>query len=73
VLCNIHAQEHPEYAATQLDKHAYGCRDAYPPKVVRKWASFQNLDSEILLVAMNDDGCSFDTIADYIKRKWKTL
>ena len=40
VLCNLHALEHPEIAATQRNKTSYlGCRE-YLPGEVEDWADF---------------------------------
>lgn len=78
VLCNLHAQAHPEYAKKQKYKGTYGNGTELPPKVVLEWAG---LGSEIgyideldeSLAELNDTGASFSEIADIIQKNWRKL
>lgn len=42
VLCNIHAQEHPEIAKEQKDKTTYAGKSGSLPLIVQKWAGLDN-------------------------------
>lgn len=87
VLCNIHAQEHPEFAATQTDPTVYdGHRSRLSPDVMR-WAGMRDSLGETArgrgltsgsrrfrsLASANDAGVPFTVIADYIEANWRTL
>lgn len=78
VLCNIHAQEHPEIAAKQLSSNFYmGNSDLLPPAVI-KWAKLQSVDGGCVkvngishsLTVLNDSGkANFDKLADLIEEQ----
>jgi hypothetical protein len=78
VLCNLHAQEHPEIADTQKHKSVYlGARSALPPEV-QEWAGMNSDEGYITynlnLMSMNDlEGKSFTEIAKVIRKEWKKL
>ena len=78
VLCNIHAQNHPEIAKKQKFKFEYmGYNDFLPPAVV-KWAGMKSNDGEYSvnqasLSEWNDHGYSFQEIAQIIRENWQKL
>lgn len=78
VLCNIHAQDNPELAATQNSPHHYfGYNSVLPPNV-ENWTGMSNGTGWIYslntsLSLMNDTGKTFDTIADIIEKHWCEL
>lgn len=73
VLCNLHAQAHPEIAAEQTSKDGYMGRDSYLPAEVQVWAGLDTSTGELKggrsLAVMNDRGSSFKTIADAIEEQ----
>lgn len=86
VLCNLHAQAHPEEAARQISKLSYMGAKVYPPTAVHEWAGLvsANFPMHVKLVtkegasygsfaAANDSGVTFDEIADFIRRNWEQL
>lgn len=82
VLCNLHAQEHPEIAAQQEEPTEYCGKDEFPPELVWKdWAGMRGEDGEYVddlddlryLSGLNDDGVSFKEIAKVIRKHWKEL
>ena len=42
VLCNLHAQAHPELAATETNKHYYLDNDTFLPPMVMEWAGLND-------------------------------
>lgn len=80
VLCNLHAQEHPEIAKTQLLTTKYMDHDGTPPCEVTEWAGFRDHNhfgqiSTIKndLVTLNDTGKSFKQIAKIIEKHYTEL
>jgi hypothetical protein len=80
VLCNLHAQEHPEFAAKQSDKQLYGGDDSLPVDEVIKWAGFKpgNHAGQIpsvycTLTNLNDTGKTFNEISDIIEEHYEEL
>lgn len=77
VLCNIHAQEHPEFAAKQLTKIKYDGASSITPKIVQEWAGLKTrvgaIPNSCSLLVMNDNGMNFHQIADEIVENWKVL
>ena len=77
VLCNIHAQEHPEIAAAQQTRRAYMGSYALPPEEVLLWAGLESFRADAVriagelnfLEAHNDRGVSFSQIADAIEEQ----
>ncbi len=77
VLCNIHAQDHPEFAAKQRAPGMYDAQLCFLGKTVQKWAQAReyvpidltNRDGvAISLVGLNDSGeFTFNQIADVIE------
>ena len=69
VLCDI-----SPYRKSYLRmKDAVGDAKFYLPVKVGNWAGTLNLCAENTLANMNDMGMSFEKIAKYIERKWKSL
>lgn len=79
VLCNIHAYDHPEVAAAQLDSWEYLGSDTELPEEVMKWAGMQSMTGQIKgrsesLIDFNDcHGLTFPQIAKVIRKHWKDL
>ncbi len=78
VLCNLHAQAHPEIAATQKTKRRYLREEEFLPHEVREWAGLDFRNPEVKqprtgeltsLADLNDDGYSFDQLANIIQRQ----
>jgi hypothetical protein len=77
VLCNLHAQAHPEIAAKQKDKTHYMGFEEVLPSVVREWAgmTYRNGDHVVIgnrlaeLSHHNDAGRSFEEIANAIEEQ----
>ncbi len=69
VLCNIHAQEHPEIAAKETDPIRYMGKMSYPHDEVLAWAGVVKApgESAYKLSFMNDRGTSFEVIANWIE------
>lgn len=76
VLCNLHAQAHPEIAAPQWVSGRYLGVESYLPREVREWAGLESRNPEVLgdfrggrvsLSTFNDSGHSFSEIADAIE------
>ena len=75
VLCNIHAQDHPEVAAMQQDRNSYMGKASFPHKKVSKWADLEDCgDNRVSingiskhLAEHNDNGRTFLEIADAIE------
>lgn len=78
VLCNIHAQEHPEIAVQQKRKQHYLNEDAILPHPVQEWAGLATpngkLKSYDALTVLNDyTELTFPEIAKVIRKHWKEL
>ena len=74
VLCNLHAQAHPEIASTQSDPRYYMGNDAMPVSDVRNWAGLPVTynrvrinDGYFTLSHHNDKGATFLEIANAIE------
>lgn len=79
VLCNIHAQEHPEIAAKQMSSNYMG-QNAILPIAVREWAGLKTSDPLVKysnkhgekrtnLADLNDNKrFNFEKIADAIDK-----
>lgn len=76
VLCNLHAQEHPEIAAQQRKPGLYMGALYYLPDEVAKWAGLRDLGGDEgpeeghiqhTLARMNDQDKTFLAIAKYIE------
>ena len=77
VLCNLHAQTHPEIASKQKDD-SYMKQDEFLPKTVMKWAGIKTDDGDYscyseTLVGLNDAGVKFQEIAQIIRDNWEKL
>jgi hypothetical protein len=63
VLCNLHAQAHPETAAKQTEPNYYlGCQTFVPPAVAR-WAGL-NKDNGTLLRPIKIGSHRYDNLAE---------
>lgn len=74
VLCNLHAQAHPEIAAQQTDPNTYFGLVGLPATSVIYWADLPGHDPAVQhhskwtrLSALNDNGLTFNQIADLIE------
>lgn len=73
ILCNLHAQDHPQIAASQLSPTFYLGKKADLAHEVVRWADI-SVSSESVLMDMNDaKQWSFNQIADHIKENWRTM
>lgn len=76
VLCNIHAQLHPEFAAKQMYQTEYGHQENLLPSIVQEWSGVDDyiIGSHTHTLASINDGelgysrHSFKEIADYIQK-----
>lgn len=86
VLCNIHAQKHPEIASLELDKHAYLDAEVDLPNEVADWSGMHSHQGKIqsgvhykgqkynCLIELNDIAdMTFPEIAKVIRKHWKEL
>jgi hypothetical protein len=78
VLCNLHAQEHPEIAAKEKVKSRYMGASAKIPFDVMEWAGMNSSNDSITLyntiVDMNDtEKMPFGEIAKVIRKNYKLL
>lgn len=79
VLCNLHAEAHPKFAAKQTDKYSYDGNQELPPGIVTEWAGLStdtgffvdNYGQYFELISLNDNGNSFKQIADIIEANYK--
>lgn len=86
VLCNMHAQAHPEIAKTQRRAKEYlGC-EALPPHEVTEWSGMASDDGRLSssveingkfyndLADLNDNAkLTFPEIAKVIRKHWEEL
>ena len=76
VLCNLHAQAHPDIAARQPTTNGYIGQSLALPCEVMKWAGMASSLGRFrgtTLASENDQGASFNKIADLIDTHVKTL
>ena len=76
VLCNLHAQAHPDIAARQTSVTGYMGQSLILPNEVMKWAGMTNYLGSFNATTLsneNDQGASFNKIADLIDTHVKTL
>lgn len=83
VLCNLHAQSHPEIAEKEVDPSRYLGALHYLPEQVEFWADMKsnkgsssiyiNGRSYSSLADANDRGVSFRDIANWIKNNYEKL
>jgi hypothetical protein len=76
VLCNLHAEAHPEIAAQHTNPRSYIGNTQMPPTQVCLWANiyiwgnpYATGDVLLTLATMNDTGKSFKEIADFIEKE----
>lgn len=86
VLCNIHAQEHPEIAAEQTSMYEYLGEETELPFEVRDWAGMDSISGKFprglikevptadSLIDLNDDAeWNFKQVAKVIRKYYKEL
>ncbi len=89
VLCNLHAQAHPDFAARQRNPSSYDGNDATLGLNVRNWAGLKTTDGDFdrgevdgaprdslstSLIDLNDaEMWNFKRIATFIEKNWKAL
>lgn len=84
VLCNLHAQAHPEIAARQKDPKYYMGETGVLSGEVAVWAGMKSSEGRFYskklltpacdsLTGANDSGVKFPDIADFIEKNYKHL
>lgn len=83
VLCDLHAQAHPEIAATQTNPEVYLKEDAFLPQEVMDWAGMKTFNGLFLrgitksltdsLAGINDLTDTFEPAAKAIEKHRKDL
>lgn len=79
VLCNLHAQAHPEFALEQISKASYAGSNSTLPEVVIEWAGLYDENPYVNkynegLAGLNDThGKTFPDLAKIIRKHWKEL
>lgn len=75
VLCNLHAQAHPEIAAQQRSTELYLNEPSFLPEAVKRWAGLNSTRGKFprgggysTLAMSNDTGASFTQIAALIEK-----
>lgn len=76
VLCNLHAQAHPEFAEKQKFAKKYDGHEQFLPEIVQKWSGLKTYNGTLImskpvalsLAGLNDNGGSFKTITHYIRK-----
>lgn len=77
VLCNLHAQAHPEIASKQTDPGSYMSNKSFLPGDVAEWAGVKGRMGDTVYIqnnrdslsGHNDDGRSFGQIAKAIREQ----
>lgn len=77
VLCNLHAQANPEFAAKQKYKRRYGGYTGGLCSEVVEWAGMNSSNGTLpdarVLSHLNDAGLGFDYLANLIEKHWRYL
>lgn len=78
VLCNLHAQTHPKTAAKQINIGEYCEMTGFLPENVIRWSGMSSDegsygDMKLSLFWLNDNGYSFQEIAQIIRENWEKL
>lgn len=86
VLCNLHAQDNPDMAATQTEPHIYFEYDTELPDEVVDYSGMRNREGKFYdfivkdypqahsLIDLNDEEeLTFPEIAKIIRKHWKEL
>lgn len=71
VLCNIHAQMHPDYAATQKDYRFYDTENGTLGPNVKDWSGVDSDFCEILIDLNDSEKKTFKQIAGFLSRTLK--
>lgn len=50
VLCNLHAQAHPQFAATQTNPTSYDNAEAFPSRRVMEWAGMSEYANDVVTI-----------------------
>ena len=66
VLCNVHAQNNPEFAKTQTDPEGYDRYFDLPSPMVLTWAKLPAYAVKKLAEMNDKEGKTFSEIADWI-------
>ena len=69
VLCNLHAQAHPRFAATQHEPSRYDGHATRAPERVLKWAGLTRSQARTL-TTLNDAGRTFAELANLIENRF---
>ncbi len=80
VLCNLHAQAKPKFAAKQTDPEYYDKCSSFPSPPVQNWAGLKSYNGKFWgasgrtsLADLNDEGETFFKIANIIEKNWRKL
>jgi len=82
VLCNLHAQDHPKFAATQIRQYVYDGSSNLPSQRVQQWAGMHTARGELpdgSTLTQHNDGFTvtspknFKQIAALIRKHWRQL
>jgi hypothetical protein len=75
VLCNLHAQAHPELAAKETNPRLYMGQNAYAPSMVTRWAGLPLslpdltiMDTQNYIAYLNDSTNTFGPVIDWIEQ-----
>lgn len=66
VLCNVHAKNNPSFAKTQKHPEEYDRRSGLPSPMVLAWAGLKRITAEKLARLNDEEGKTFNEIADWI-------
>lgn len=79
VLCNLHAEAHPEIASLEIFEGVYMRRSTLLPRVVAKWAGMEHVAGgfttkhESLLTLNDERMLTFPAIAEVIRHNYRNL
>ena len=71
VICNLHAQAHPDIASAQKNKNSYMGSSVTLPDKVREWAGMSAHEKNILINLNDLHNFTFGQIAYLLKHIWK--
>lgn len=69
LLCNLHAETHPNSQYNRSNPEVYGGKRDKPPKQVLGWAGLNEYDVEDLIMMNDEEEKSFKQIANFVEGK----